>query len=492
MSFQATLLEAHTEDAARTAAAQADDTFYHRLVEAVRLYEDAAWVAEHFRGDTRAAANFLEEKYFPRLWQSSRLDFARLREVLRRFPDLADWQPCAFSPARLSDQMEAEERERAQRAEQQRRESARQADWQACQAYVDQGLRDGLLLHIRDGNWHPTYDLGSALEERIDPALARRRYVLDNGEDDREAGMIAHGKSLLIEDAIRQAEDRKLVVVEDRGDAGRFIRSTPWKDARFALDDEFARWLPRSPAEIDQLEAQLLKEGCLEALVVWKEQGILINGYTRYGWCMLLGRTPRIVELSFPDRSAVKKWIWVEHLARRNLSPEAKSYGRGALYNALRIGHSGGDHTSRKAKLQNATVRSALEDLAQKHHVNRVTIYRDSRFQLALDHVAQVCAGDIRDRVLTRELKWTRGDVERLAKLEDDAMRAAVQQALQTGKRPALPRNRAKAAVRLPAGSRQSRVQALIAYLGEKEAGPFSRLLARTLANRQSGSGPMP
>jgi hypothetical protein len=461
-------------------------------VEAVRLYEDAAWVAEHFHGDSKAAANFLEQKYFPRLWQGSHLDFARLREVLRRFPDLADWQRCEFSPVRLSDQMEAEERALRQQQEQQPQERARQAEWQACQDYVDQGLRDRLLLHIRGGDWHPTYAVGPALEKCIDPAMARRRYVLDNGEDDREAGMIAHGKGLLLGDAIRQAQEKNLLAVEDRGDAGVFIRSTPRQDARFTVDAEFARELPRSPAEVAHTEALLLAEGCRDKLVIWKDHGLLVDGHTRFALCALLGRTYDLDEKEFADRSAVKAWMWDTHRSRRNLSEEAKSYGRGRQFNARQPQRRGGDHKSKKSNSQRENSKSVADELACKHHVSRATIYRDGRFQVDLDRVAAICGREIRDRVLSRELKWTRGDVERLAKLSVEELRAVVQAALQSGKRPALPRNRPNSAVRLPAGSRHSRVEALIAYLGEKEAAPFSRLMAKLLRKPPGDAGPTP
>src|SRR5262249_42560979 len=154
------------------------------------------------------------------------------------------------------------------------------------------------------------------------------------------------------------------------------------------------------------------------------------DGYTRYPWCMLLGRHVGIVEIEFADRSAVKRWIWETHLGHRNLSAEAKAYGRGTLFNARKPTHRGGDHKTEKSKLQSATLKSTADELAQQHCVDRVTIYRDGRFATALDQVAAVCGADIRDRVLARDLKWTRGDVERLAKQPPEVLREVVAAAL--------------------------------------------------------------
>ncbi|MHC4547171.1 MAG: hypothetical protein ACYTEZ_00205 [Planctomycetota bacterium] len=78
---------------------------------------------------------------------------------------------------------------------------------------------------------------------------------------------------------------------------------------------------PLTSEERAQLEANLVAEGCRDALVVWKGRGILLDGHHRHEICTRLGLDYRTIEIDLPDRDAAKAWIIRNQFGRRNLTP---------------------------------------------------------------------------------------------------------------------------------------------------------------------------
>lgn len=82
---------------------------------------------------------------------------------------------------------------------------------------------------------------------------------------------------------------------------------------------------PLAPEELAQLEANLKADGCRDPLVVWKEEGVLLDGHNRKAICEKQGITFEVTELSFPDKNAARVWVIQNQFGRRNLSPFARS-----------------------------------------------------------------------------------------------------------------------------------------------------------------------
>ena len=76
---------------------------------------------------------------------------------------------------------------------------------------------------------------------------------------------------------------------------------------------------PLQETELSLLTQKLLAEGCLDALVVWKETGELVDGHNRYRICHENGIPFSYMEMSFTSESEVKTWIIRHQLGRRNV-----------------------------------------------------------------------------------------------------------------------------------------------------------------------------
>lgn len=87
----------------------------------------------------------------------------------------------------------------------------------------------------------------------------------------------------------------------------------------FKIDREFKTHMHRLKADEEaHLEANLLRDGCRDALVVWAEEGLLLDGHNRYRLCQKHSIPFEIRTVSLPDRQAALIWILQTQLGRRN------------------------------------------------------------------------------------------------------------------------------------------------------------------------------
>jgi len=85
------------------------------------------------------------------------------------------------------------------------------------------------------------------------------------------------------------------------------------------IDAEFKALIPAlSPEEYAQLEANLLAEGCRDALVTWN--GTLIDGHNRYAICQQHGLPFQTMTHEFASREDAIVWIIRNQFGRRNLT----------------------------------------------------------------------------------------------------------------------------------------------------------------------------
>ncbi len=97
------------------------------------------------------------------------------------------------------------------------------------------------------------------------------------------------------------------------------------------IDEEFKKLIsPLSKDEFKLLEDNLLKDGCIDPICIWK--GVIIDGHNRYEICQKHNLTFNVYELSFINREEVKDWICSNQLGRRNITEETRKYLIGKRY----------------------------------------------------------------------------------------------------------------------------------------------------------------
>lgn len=145
------------------------------------------------------------------------------------------------------------------------------------------------------------------------------------------------------------------------------------------IDSELCAFIPvLSKSERAVLEASIVREGCRDALVVWAEKDILLDGHHRLEICKRLGKPYKTIEISLPDREAAKDWMATNVLGRRNLTKEQFDFYVGWRYNHAKQSH-GGDRRSEQSRAQNELLKSA-ERVAAVVGVSPATVKRDAKF----------------------------------------------------------------------------------------------------------------
>ena len=177
------------------------------------------------------------------------------------------------------------------------------------------------------------------------------------------------------------------------------------------------------PDELTQLEANIRKDGCREALLVWEtRQGvlddsedtapayILVDGHNRYGICQRNNIDFRISLKSFSDLGEVRAFMIENQLGRRNLTPEQTAYLRGVRYNdekGERGKYSRDDHKGQNVPYGLDTALEASEStipasqpstaqkLARQFNVSEKTIKRDAAFAAGVEKLATELKSDV-------------------------------------------------------------------------------------------------
>lgn len=157
------------------------------------------------------------------------------------------------------------------------------------------------------------------------------------------------------------------------------------------IDPEFRDLIPPlAPQELEQLHKSLSADGCRDPLIVWKGEDILVDGHNRYAYLKPREAEMRergfeipVIERRFTSRQAVKNFIILNQLGRRNVDPDTASMLRGMLYNGSKKEH--GERGSKK--IDQSDPSSTAEVVAKQTGVSAPTVKRDGKFAEALEKV---------------------------------------------------------------------------------------------------------
>lgn len=175
---------------------------------------------------------------------------------------------------------------------------------------------------------------------------------------------------------------------------------------KFAIDSEFSCLCPMlSDEERGLLEASILEHGCRDALVVWREERVLLDGHNRHTLCTANDVPFETVEISLPDRDAARNWIIDNALGRRNLSREQRDYLLGKRYAAQK-------QTGFRQSDGNG---QAAERVAATAGVSPRTVERAAQYAEAVDRIGETAGPTVKRALLSGDVKLTREQVQRAA-----------------------------------------------------------------------------
>lgn len=209
--------------------------------------------------------------------------------------------------------------------------------------------------------------------------------------------------------------------------------------------EELRNFIPSPTAEeLSQLEQNILKNGCKDALLLWETTQailepetltpnapvyVLVDGHNRYQICTTRNISFNVQVMSFPSLKEVKDYMIDLQLGRRNLSPQQVSYFRGLRYNLEKAEK--GKYDRNEHKSQNGIYEendqenhkshfgtygknsfSTSQKLAKEYKVGRNTILRDAEFAAGLGKLDNT----LKNAVLSGEIKIGKSEIQKLAK----------------------------------------------------------------------------
>lgn len=192
-------------------------------------------------------------------------------------------------------------------------------------------------------------------------------------------------------------------------------------DMDLTIDKEFQNLLPPlTTDERKQLEANLKRDGCRDALKVWGD--IILDGMHRYPICTKLGIPFKVDRLDFADDDEAKQWMWDYQRGRRNMTPQQIRIFVGRRYNSEKkaphrpSGNGQDDKGGKTFHLKTA------ERIAEQSGVDEKTVRNDAAYAESVDALAKPA----RDAIASGEVKATKAQVDELLEYDGPSQKQLV------------------------------------------------------------------
>ena len=208
------------------------------------------------------------------------------------------------------------------------------------------------------------------------------------------------------------------------------------------VDEEFQALIrPLTDDEYQTLEESIRREGCREAIVIWK--GIILDGHNRYKICKQWNLPYKTIELRVSCREEAMSWICANQLGRRNLSEEMRRYliGKryemekqirrnnnrpiwepvrkpdGSEYSTQELCDVGGHPLDYRTRRKNRTA----EKIGDEYHISHGTVEKYGRYSRAVDTISEV-SPELAPQIMNGTLKVSQDNLIALSKLDTHNM----------------------------------------------------------------------
>ncbi|GHV84092.1 hypothetical protein AGMMS50212_14320 [Spirochaetia bacterium] len=177
-----------------------------------------------------------------------------------------------------------------------------------------------------------------------------------------------------------------------------------------------ALFRPLTDEEYNQLEANILKEGIRDPLVLWGD--VLIDGHNRYNIAKKHKLKFKTVKIEFKDKTEAEILMRNNQKGKRNLTKLEQLYNIGKLYELTKKKHGGtGANQYTKQTQQNIMSANTSTILAEQYFISERTVQRAADFVKEVDTIGEINP-DIKDKLLSGAIRATQKDIKILANME--------------------------------------------------------------------------
>ncbi|NLI52780.1 MAG: hypothetical protein GX417_00480 [Clostridiales bacterium] len=203
---------------------------------------------------------------------------------------------------------------------------------------------------------------------------------------------------------------------------------------KLKIDEGFKQLIsPLSAEELQQLEQNIIRDGCREPLCVWNKT--IVDGHNRYEICMRRQILFLIQYIFFRNREEAIAWICANQLGRRNITDETRKYLIGKRYETEKIlgAHNAAgtnQHTKKEVRANmlpeppfGITAGRTRERLGEEYRISHPTILKYEKYSQAMDKLSGILP-ELVPKILSGEVRLSHENVVDLSCLSaQDARR---------------------------------------------------------------------
>lgn len=202
---------------------------------------------------------------------------------------------------------------------------------------------------------------------------------------------------------------------------------------KLKIDADFKQLIPTlSAEELQQLEQNIIRDGCREPLCVWNNT--ILDGHNRYEICTRLQIPFMIQRINLRNHEEAIAWICAHQLGRRNITEETRKYLIGKRYeiekilgahNAVRTNL----HTKKEVRAKmlpepsfGASAGRTRERLGEEYNISHASILNYEKYTQALDSLSRLVP-DLVSKILSNEVKISLENTILLSRLSGQEIR---------------------------------------------------------------------
>ncbi len=196
---------------------------------------------------------------------------------------------------------------------------------------------------------------------------------------------------------------------------------------KLKIDAGFKQLIPSlSAEELQQLEQNIIRNGCREPLCVWNNT--ILDGHTRYEICTRRQIPFMIQRIYFKNREEAIAWICANQLGRRNITNETRRYLIGKRYEMEKIlgSHNAvgtNQHTKKEVRAKmlseppfGVTAGRTRERLSEEYKISHATVLNYEKYSQSLDLLSRVVP-ELVPKILSGGVKISREYTVELSRL---------------------------------------------------------------------------
>jgi len=189
------------------------------------------------------------------------------------------------------------------------------------------------------------------------------------------------------------------------------------------IDDDFKTLIrPLQPGEYQQLEDNIVKDGCRDAITTWN--GYIVDGHNRYEICHRHSIPFAVYEIDFTCKDEALVWICANQLGRRNLTDEVRRYLIGTKFESEKklIKNMYGNNQYLKSTLKPIGSAGTARKIGLEENISHTSVEKYGDYSRAINKLKEKTP-EIVPQILSGQYKLSHNNTVALSKMKPEEIK---------------------------------------------------------------------